>query len=183
MMRRVGLGAKVTIAALLLLVACGDDDDPTTTTTDEEPGDGTLVEGDGYRGVLLDAGLDHLQQADGSLLEDEEVGSFVPTEADVERFEAQLPDVLVPAGNPSGEEVTADDLAGYVRQYTGVAGTAPGSDDRHLVVAAICASAADDGLDWQYGWVEVNDGGTCFWDATMDLGTGEMLRFSFHGSA
>jgi hypothetical protein len=38
-------------------------------------------------------------------------------------------------------------------------------------------------MDWADGWIEVSDGGTCFWDATMDLATGEILRLSFHGSA
>lgn len=182
MMRRVGLGATVTIATLLVVAACGDGDGSLATTLGGgEPDSGTLVEGDTYRGVLLDAHLDYMRPVDGESIED--VDSFVPTPDDVERFEAQLPEALASAGNLGGEEVDADDLDGYLRQYTGVADASAGSSARHLVVAAICDSAAANGIEWQRGWVEVNDGGTCFWDATMDLGSGEILRFSFHGMA
>jgi hypothetical protein len=178
----VPLGALVALAGL---TACADEADtttagpaPTTVAPDPPPAprDGAVVEGDGWRGVLLDAGLDWLQLDDGTLVED--VTSFVPSQADVERFEDQLPAALPNATNPSGEPVTADDLDGYVRQYTGVAG----GGARHLVVAAICDDQAA-GMDWQDGWIEVSDGGACFWDATMDLDTGAILRFYVHGSA
>ena len=182
-MRRVGLGATVTMATLLVVAACGGGDGSLAKTLGGggEPASGTLVQGDAYRGVLLDAHLDYMRPADGETIED--VDSFVPTPDDVERFEAQLPAAVDTAANPGGDDVAADDLDGYVRQYTGVAAATSGRDDRHLVVAAICDSAAENGIEWQRGWVEVADGGTCFWDATMDLGSGEILRFGFHGSA
>jgi len=178
--------STVAVLAVVLglgVTACGDDEPSAGPFGIDRPGDpgmpggpghvpssGALVEGDGYEGVLLDAGLDWLQRSDGTVVED--VTTFVPAEADVERFEAEL----------DTEEPT--DLTGYVRQYTGVA--SDGGDDRHLVVAGICATAADAGGsldDWRDGWIEVADGGDCFWDATMDLTSGDLLRFGFHGSA
>jgi hypothetical protein len=142
------------------------------------PTSGTEVSGDGWRGVLLGSGVDHLQRPGGEVVD---ADSFVPTEDDVRRFEEQVPDLLPTAdggSNPSGEPVTEDDLATHVRQYTGV----EGGGERHLVIAGICEGAAD-GLDWRAGWITVSDGGTCYWDAAMDLATGEVLRFSFHGPA
>jgi hypothetical protein len=140
--------------------ACSDSDDP---------GNGTLVEGDGYQGVLLDAHIDYLQPKDGPGI-DEGVRSFVPSEDDVARFEDELPD--------------AAELRTYFRQYTGVAATdGDGQDHRQLVVQGVCASAKDDGTDWEHGWVEVADGGTCFWDATLDLRSGDLIRFGYHGDA
>jgi hypothetical protein len=170
----VALGLTVAVVA-----ACGGGDEPSAGPFGiDRPGDpgmpgvdGELVEGDGYEGVLLDAGLDWLQRSDGTVAED--VTPFVPSAGDVARFETAL----------TTEEPT--DLTDYVRQYTGVA-SADGTGDRHLVVAGICASAAGPGGsldDWRDGWIEVADGGDCFWDATMDLASGDILRFGFHGSA
>jgi hypothetical protein len=160
------------------LAACADEADTTTGGPGHggEPTHGTMVEGDGWEGVLLYSPIDHVQLPDGTVVED--ASSFIPTEADVRRFEDQVDTALPDAGNPSHGEDTPDDLDGYVRQYSGV----EGGGVRHLVVAGICPSAAED-MDWDAGWIEVNDGGTCFWDAKMDLDTGEIHRLSFHGSA
>lgn len=170
--------------ALLVGVGCAKDGGPGDLLDPGgllEPEPGTLVEGDGYEGVLLDAGLDWMQTADGTVVTDDDVASFVPTDEDVARFETSLPDAVSTATDPGGEgPLTADDLRDHVRQYTGVADQR--GEDRQLVVAGICAEAAGD-MEWQRGWIEVSDGGTCFWDATMDLATGDILRFSFHGSA
>jgi len=167
----VGIGIAVT--AGLLASSCTDDDKG-----------GGLVEGDGYRGVRLNAHLDYLQPDDGPGI-DHGVDSFVPSEDDVSRFEEQVPQALETAGNPSGDDdVTAAELRTYFRQYTGVEATdSAGDHHRHLVVQGVCAAAKDDGTDWERGWVEVADGGTCFWDATFDLRSGNVIRFGFHGSA
>jgi hypothetical protein len=164
-------------AALLAIALAG-------ACTGDDTNDRRTVEGDGYHGVLLDAHLDYLQPKDGPGI-DHGVDSFVPTTDDVEQFEDQASAALATAGNPSGaNNVTAAELRTYLRQYTGVAAIdESGKAQRHLVVQGICADAADDGTDWTSGWVEVADGGTCFWDATMDLVSGEILRFGFHGSA
>jgi hypothetical protein len=166
----------------LVLGACAEDagtdasPDPTTPgPTEPGPSSPDTIAGDGWRGALLDAQLDWLQLEDGTMLDD--VTSFAPTEDDARRFEAQVGTALVGADTRSGEEVP-EDLDDYVRQYTGV----ESGSVRHLVVAGLCESyLSDDG--WRYSWIEVADGGTCFWDATMDLGSGEIIRFSFHGSA
>jgi hypothetical protein len=172
--------ARTAAAAtvVLVLAACADeagtvvDGGPAST---DPPATDHLVSGDGWRGALLDADVGGLELPDGDWLED--VDSFRPTEADVQRFEEQLPAALVAAGNPSGEVVTVDDLVGYVRQYTGV----EGGGARHLVVAALCNP--EQFPDWETQWIFVSDGGACFWDATMDLATGEILGLSFHGPA
>ena len=179
------LVGAATLVVAVAAAACADEADqtivdggPVETTEPSDPtGTGpAVVEGDGWRGVLLDAHLDWLQLDDGTLI-DEGVTSSVPAEEDVIRFEAGLPAALPPAANSTGEEVTAEDMDGYVRQYTGV----EAEGHRQLIVAALCAP--EDFPEWRTQWIEVNDGGTCFWDATMDLDTGEIIRFSFHGAA
>jgi hypothetical protein len=37
--------------------------------------------------------------------------------------------------------------------------------------------------EWRTQRIEVMDGGSCFWDATMDVETGEIIRLGFHGAA
>jgi hypothetical protein len=179
------LAGVMTAAAVLLLGACADEADgpivdgapvPTDEPTGPPTGSGATVSGDGWEGVVLDAGLDWLQLDDGTLV-DQGVRSFVPDRDDVARFEAGLPEALATATNPSGEQVTVDDLTAYVRQYTGV----EGDGHRQLVVAALCDPDAFP--EWRSQWIEVMDGGACFWDATMDLASGAIIRFSFHGSA
>ena len=147
---------------------------PTPTEAPTSDGD-HLVSGDGWRGALLDADIGGLELPDGTWLDD--VDSFRPTEGDAHRFEAALPGALAGATSPSGEELTAADVEDHMRQYTGV----EGGGERHLVVAALCRP--EDFPGWETQWIEVSDGGDCFWDAAMDLETGEILRLSVHGQA
>jgi len=175
---RAAAALVLTLTGTIGASACADEADDAITTGEPgqsaEPAHGTVVEGDGWEGALLDAHLDHLQLDDGTVVE--EVSSFVPTEADVRRFEDQVDAALPGAANPHGDDAP-DDLDGYVRQYTGV----EGGGARHLVVAALCSP--EQFPDWETQWIFVSDGGTCFWDATMDLATGEILGLSFHGQA
>jgi len=174
--------AGPALAAVVVLApsACADEAAAPIIDTDPAPTDPPatadgLVSGDGWRGVLLEADVGWLELPDGTLVED--VDPFLPTEDDARRFEQQLPAALATATNPSGEIVTADDLDGYVRQYTGV----EGGGARQLVVSALCSP--EDFPEWETQWIEVSDGGACFWDATMDLESGEILRLYFHGQA
>lgn len=64
-----------------------------------------------------------------------------------------------------------------MRQYTGV----EADGHRHLVVAGLCVP--DELPEWRTRWIEVMDGGSCFWDATMDLETGEIIQLGSHGAA
>lgn len=73
--------------------------------------------------------------------------------------------------------MTADDLPHYVRRYTG----AEADGHRHLVVTGSCVP--DEFPEWRTQWIEVMDGGSCSWDATMDPETGEIIRLGFHGAA
>lgn len=173
------LTSVVLAGTMAVLGACADEADGTSTGPGSSPTTSTspdnVVTGAAWRGALLDARLDWMQLEDGTSVDD--VSSFRPTRADAQRFEEQLPAALDDATNPSGEEITVADLEGYVRQYTGV----EGGGVRQLIVAGICD---EEGFpEWDRAWIEVSDGGACFWDATMDLGTGEIIRLYFHGQA
>lgn len=174
--RAAGSFGRVALALAALMAvasACGDDGDSILTSgrqTDESE-HGTLVEGEGWRGVLLDGRLDSIQpDGAGSSVE---ATSFVPSEDDARRFEEQLPEVdSLDAGWDQDEPV---DWSVYVRQYTGV----EGAGERHLRVHGSC----DRPEGWERSWMQVDDGGTCYWYATMDLATGEIFRFRFNGEA
>ncbi len=49
-----------------------------------------------------------------------------------------------------------------------------------MSVNALCAV---DDLDWEDQLVVVADGGSCFWQATVDLPTSEVLSFTVNGEA
>lgn len=174
------LTAAVLAGTIAILGACADEAGTTSTGPGSAPTTSTppdnVVSGHGWRGALLDARLDWMELADGTMVDDD-VLSFRPTEGDAQRFEEQLPTALDGAGNPSGEEVTVADLEGYVRQYTGV----EGGGSRQLIVAGICDEQGFP--EWDRAWIQISDGGACFWDATMDLDTGEIIRLYFHGQA
>jgi hypothetical protein len=174
------LATALGVTLVVTAAACAQEADPSprggpAPTEAPTGGDDHLVSGDGWRGALLVADVGGIELPDGTWLDD--VESFRPTEDDARRFEDALPAALATASNPSGEPLDVADLDDYVRQYTGV----EGGGQRHLVVVALCSP--DDFPDWENHWIEVSDGGACFWDATMDLATGEILRVSVHGQA
>lgn len=98
----------------------------------------------------------------GSELADE--ADWLPTSEDVVAAEELLDERL----RSSAADVGLADLTDYVRQYAGVHGAT-------IVVNALCQTD----LDWQDGWITVNDGGACFWNATID--GSEITSFSVNG--
>ncbi|MGP4110222.1 hypothetical protein ACTWP5_04795 [Streptomyces sp. 4N509B] len=149
-------------------------------------GSGTVVEGDGWRGVLLESYHSSVTLPDGTSVDAE---SGVPDEADVERFEEALPPTEEYPHGPEGSEAEAIGLdEGYVRQYTEMSEV--GGEGRHwLLVGALCEDFVEEpdepelsAPDWTEEWVVVQDGGSCFWNASMDLATGEIVDFSFNGA-
>ncbi|RMI41942.1 hypothetical protein [Streptomyces triticirhizae] len=149
------------VAAAMVLTSCGG-----------EESSGGIVEGDGWRGALLaSAGLDSFTLRDGTEADAE---PRVPERADVERFEEALPPTQEFTGVPDEPETVQLDGT-YVRQYTELAA----DTERRLIVQGICDP---DGFpEWESRWVEVMDGGSCFWHASMDLESGEILGFTFNG--
>ncbi|MEO3751196.1 hypothetical protein [Streptomyces sp. B6B3] len=137
---------------------------------------GTLVEGDGWRGVLLETSLqDSITLPSGETVD---AVSRVPALADVERFEELLPpteEFTWPSGANGQSETEIVELnEDYVRQYTELSA----GDHRQLRVMGICNPSMS---GWQDEWLLVADGGSCFWDATMDLAADEITSFSFYG--
>ena len=154
----------VLIAALsLLFAACGDDgedessNDPSSTT----------------EGVAAD---DLPEQVVVFTPDDTETDSYgeavtwTPGIEDVLSAEAALAEHL--EANP---DLGVDALETYARQYVGI-----GDGEDVVSVNALCAV---DDLDWEDQFVVVADGGSCFWQATVDLPTGEILSFAVNGEA
>ncbi|WP_159029700.1 hypothetical protein [Streptomyces marincola] len=159
--------ALLMVGPALLLAGCGDEAE---AGGEGRPDAGTFVEGTGWRGVVLQAPLEEIGLPDDPRLEAE---SVVPYEADIERFEEALPATEVFEWGDGQTETVQ--LADYTRQYTEMTG----GGRRALLVAGFCDEDLVSG--WETEWLMVMDGGSCFWDASMDLATGEIVSFGFHG--
>ncbi|MEO3751206.1 hypothetical protein [Streptomyces sp. B6B3] len=171
--RRAAVAAGV-VAVGLLAAGCGGG------TGDGREDSGTMVEGDGWRGVLLEAedgALDSMTLSNGETVD---AVSRVPAVADVRRFEELLPATEVFTWPPNGEDEepeteTVELNEDFVRQYTELSG----GDQRQLRVLGNCDPSLTPG--WEERWISVMDGGSCFWHATMDLGADEITFFTFGG--
>lgn len=186
--RQAGRGGAAWCAAVLAgltLAACGgaDGSEPAPRGASEpapEPESGTAVEGDGWRGTLLESHHASMTLPDGTLVD---ATSHVPQRTDAARFEAALPPTEEFAYGVDGPETIELD-PGYVRQYTELRG----DGHRQLVVQGLCEEFTEEpdepelsAPDWTTEWIAVADGGSCFWNASMDLASGEILAFSFNG--
>ncbi len=64
------------------------------------------------------------------------------------------------------------------------ASTSASARTRRLVsVNALCEASLDTFEDWEDELIVVNDGGPCFWQATVDLTTNEVDPFTVNGNA
>jgi hypothetical protein len=185
------------------LAACSDDDDTivdtfpaddetgsTTSTGGDDPGpagrDGTdgdtdpgrEVSGDGYEGWILDPDADGGTRREGA-------DNVWLTEDDVAAAEAvlaaELPGRLEGADEYEREQLTEvlAELDGYLRQYAG----AVEGEAVFVYVNALCTDdvGGEDAL--RSGFVYVDDGGSCFWSAVVDLGAGTLENLSINGEA
>jgi len=186
----------------LALTACGSDDlstddpgnrDETTTSTpatngggtDGEVDDGVEVSGTGYHGWIIDP------DADEGWMFDDTAEPVWATGDNIARVEAilseQIPERRDAATNEYEKEhlgEVASTLDGYDRQYVGAHLEGTGDEAQLVYVNALCA--ADVGVDLERMGTEVvivMDGGACFWNATVDLGAGEIVSMSVNGDA
>ncbi|GAB2879459.1 hypothetical protein [Streptomyces mayteni] len=153
---RTAIGAALLAGALL--TACGG-----------EGAEAVRVEGEGWRGVLLET--EPMGLRDGTPAE-----SSLPEVSDVERFEEVLPPTAEFLGLSGLETIAVDE--GYQRQYTLLTGE---DGRRELRANGIC----DDGwqTDWESDWTYAvaSDFGSCAWQASMDLATDRILSMDFSG--
>lgn len=155
----------LAVALTVLLAACGDDagndesfDDPSSSTTE------VVADDDLPEQVVVFTPEDTEIDANG------EPVTWTPGIEDVLNAEAALADHI--AANP---DLGVDALETYARQYVGI-----GEGEDVISVNALCAV---DDLDWEDQFVVVADGGSCFWQATVSLSTGEVRSFTVNGFA
>ena len=161
----------------------------TTTTTDQGGTEGTDTEvepgievsGDGYHGWIIDP------DADDGWMFDQGAEPVWATEEEIARVEAilaeQIPERRDAEMNEYEREHLGDvaaTLDDYERQYV-----AADDGDAHLVyVNALCATDVGGEPDrLSGGIVIVMDGGACFWNATVDLTSGEIAELMVNGDA
>lgn len=103
------------------------------------------------------------------------------TQVDIERAECLLIDQVASWNNDvAGAEGSAFiEAAEYFRQYCVMR---DGEGHRIVFLNAICGHAAAQ-ASWQSAWVEVEDGGACYFQALFDLTTGRVLEFNVNGEA
>lgn len=154
----------LTAALTLLFAACGDD---TGDESFDDPGSGTteVLEGDDLPDqVVVFTPDDTETDANGEPL------TWTPGIEDVLSAEAALAEHI-----EADASLGVDPLETYARQYVGI-----GEGEDVVSVNALCAV---DDLDWEDQLVVVADGGSCFWHATVDLPTSEVLSFTVNGEA
>lgn len=154
-------------ASLLLVAACGDDGSTQDRDETFDPGVDADDPGGGNAlpGQIVVFGPDEVE-AD---VYGEPV-TWTPSAEDVAAVEEIL------AAHLRDEAATGvDELTTYARQYVGV-----GEAEDRLTVNALCAV---DDLPWEDDLVLVNDGGPCFWQATVDPATGTVDPFTVNGEA
>lgn len=103
------------------------------------------------------------------------------SQSDIERAECLLIDQVISwnkdmAGIEGGEYIDASE---YFRQYCVLR---DGEGHRIVFLNAICARGAAQ-ASWQHAWVEVEDGGACYFQALFDLTTGRLVEFNVNGEA
>ena len=154
----------LTLFLAIALVACGDDGDDDRVIEDSEPSEDT-VDPNLPDDVVVFTPDDVERDNYG-----EEV-TWTPSAEDIEGTEAALSDHI--EANP---DLGVDPLESYHRQYVGT-----GQDGELVSVQALCQ--VDDFDDWEDELILVNDGGSCFWQATFSFRTLEVESFSVNGEA
>ena len=102
-------------------------------------------------------------------------GYWTPSAAGVQDLEAALPAYLQgPDGQPYPNLVSR--LPEYTRQYAGIT-----SGGRRLIFANFFCR--DLGIDWQQEYVDVLDGGDCFFRLLYDVESGAFSGLSVNGEA
>jgi hypothetical protein len=96
--------------------------------------------------------------------------TWTPTAGDIEDVEDALK-VHIAVETDLG----VDPLEDYHRQYVGT-----GEEGETVSVNALCTV---DHVDWEDSLILVNDGGTCFWTAQVDVASATVESFSVNGEA
>jgi hypothetical protein len=117
---------------------------------------------DGARGVLIP----------GEMMGGK--GHFTPTEAEARKFEAGLVAFLAKARPPEDPDL-ARKAGRYVRQYTG------GARDGRRFLFVTFACREDPG--WGERLVDINDGGSCYFDVEYDLDASAYTHVMVHHDA
>ena len=109
------------------------------------------------------------------------ISEYPLTRADIEQAECMLIErvEVVNAGlalEGGGEHIEPGD---YFRQYCVVRDK---DGHRILFLNAFC-SLPDPKGSWQRAWVEVDNGGACYFQVLFDLTTGQVVEFSVNGEA
>ena len=159
------LFALVLFAVVLLAAACGDD---SGSTQDDDQNFNPGVDG------TEDALPDGTVVFDPDEVESDSYGeptTWTPAVDDIEEAEAALQDHLAEEA-----DLGLDPFDSYHRQYVGI-----GDGEDVVSVNALCEGSGLE--DWEDQFIVVADGGTCFWQAHVDLGTGEVDPLTVNGEA
>jgi hypothetical protein len=128
---------------------------PVEVATVSAPPPSSPVTINGNPGVILDVSL-----------YGRDTDRWTPSEADLQAAE----DAVLTA--PSGDREPV--IEGY-RQYVGIVE----NGERKIVINSMCQQVDD----WETSYIEVMDGGACFWNAVYNVDTGELESLIVNGEA
>jgi hypothetical protein len=148
---------RLLLVLAVLVSACGDDgsvaDPPPTTEADDLPADVVVFGPDDVEDDLYGDPVTWTPSVDDVAAVDEALEAHID-------------------GDPS---LGVEPLDRYHRQYVGT-----GEEGETVAVNALCAV---DGMDWEDDLILVNDGGSCFWGAQVNVATSEVTTFTVNGVA
>jgi hypothetical protein len=101
-------------------------------------------------------------------------GHFTPTEAEARKFEDGLVAFLAKSRPPDDPDLHRK-VRSYVRQYTG------GTRDGHRLLFVTFACRENPG--WGERFLDIKDGGSCYFDVGYDLDAGAYTYLGVHRGA
>ena len=166
------------IVSLLALVACSPEPtplaQPAQPTAPEQPGSQGQpyqdLQGAGFEAVIIPEG--QAPQYIQAMFGRQESAYWTPSQDDILKMEEQLKIYLQ---NVVGQNVLKD-LSSYKRQYIGVV-----NEESKLLLGNYFCEAS--GTDWKQQPVIVDDGGNCYFQAELDMDSGQIIYFALNGES
>lgn len=124
--------------------------------------------------ILPEAAIEQMLNQCSRGTPDKGDAAWLPTEAEIARVDAAMPEVLTTAGH----DEAAAAFASRLRQYVGIV-----RGGRKFVYVNVADKQMAQGLDWRSTPIIVCDGGSTFFGVEIDVETLKITHFSSNGYA
>lgn len=168
----------LVIVLLLVLVACSSESAPLSQPAQPTAPVQTVSQGQPYQDLQV-AGLEAVIIPGGqapqyiqTMFGRQESGYWTPSQDDILKMEEQLKIYLQ---NFVGQNVLKD-LSSYKRQYVGIV-----KEESKLLLGNYFCEVSS--IDWKQQPVIVEDGGNCYFQAELDMDSGQIVYFMVNGGS